>query len=84
MFDNRVPQMEKPMAQDRNLPSREEWLNSANKNPDDFDDEHGVEAMTDEQAHRLKALAWRLGVPFERDLDREQADRRIRELEARS
>ncbi len=41
------------------------------------------EAMTDHQAHRLKALAWQLGIPLVTGLSRAEADQRIAELERR-
>lgn len=70
------------MAQEREHPTRGEWLESSNANPDDI--VTGDDPMTDDQAHRLKALCWRLGERFDRDLTVDQARSRIAELEARS
>lgn len=70
------------MPENRDLPDRREWLDCANRSPDDFEDGDQL-PMTDEQAHRLKALCWRLGLPFDASLGRDDAERRIQELARR-
>lgn len=65
------------------LPDRREWLESANLSPDDLDDDLDRQPMSDDQAHRLKALCWRLGEHFDASLTAEAADRRISDLERR-
>lgn len=80
------------MPKEQDLPTNAEWFRSSAMNPDDFmemefmemEDIDLVAPMTDEQSHKLKALSWRLGVPFDRGLTRMQAEERIRELENRS
>jgi len=69
------------MATDRSFPTKEEWAESAARSPDDFDVEDTP--MTDEQAHRLKALCWQRGERFNDSLSADEAERRITELEAR-
>lgn len=58
------------------------WLESANRSPDDWETA-AEEPMTHEQATRLKALSWRLGIPFDKHLDSHTAERRIAELSRR-
>ncbi len=65
------------------LPDRRQWLESANLSPDDLDDDLDRAPMSDDQSHRLKALCWRLGEPFDASLSAEEADRRIEALERR-
>lgn len=69
------------MPQEHDFPTQREWAESSNANPDDI--VTGDDPMTDDQAHRLKALCWRLGERFERGLTVSQARDRIAELEAR-
>lgn len=81
------------------LPSESEWTKAGARNPDDLDDRperyesaatsacpepFGDDPMTDDQAHKLKGLCWRLGVPFDKELTKVEAARRIEELENRA
>jgi hypothetical protein len=72
------------MAGPHELPDRREWVKGSAKSPDDFDvtDEDDL-PMTDEQATRLKALAWQIGVPFDGSLSRGEAERRIDDFRRR-
>lgn len=71
------------MPGNRDLPDYRQWLESANLSPDDLDDDNDTRPMSDHQAHRLKALCWRLGEQFDATLTAKAADRRIADLERR-
>lgn len=58
-----------------------DWLDSANLSPDDFETEEAGQGMTDDQARRLEALCRRSGETFDPTLTRDQAKRKITELE---
>lgn len=68
------------MAQTRDS----DWLNSANLSPDDFETEEAGQAMTEDQARRLEALCQSRGEAFDPALTRDQAARKIEELEGES
>jgi hypothetical protein len=65
------------MATDQNRTSTNDWGLGSKPAPVDV-----TNAMTDEQAHRLKALCWQRGERFDSSLTAEEAERRIAELEA--
>ena len=54
-----------------------EWLESSNYSPDDFEAE---ERMTAEQARRLEEACRRTGQSFDRGMSRDQAERKLAEL----
>lgn len=64
------------MATDQIRRSTRDWVLGAEDAPP-------ANAMTDEQAHRLKALCWQRGERFDISLTADDAERRIAELEAR-
>lgn len=66
------------MATDQTRTPTRDWVHGAEAAP-------AVPAnpMTDEQAHRLKALCWQRGERFDTSLTADEAERRIAELEAR-
>lgn len=64
------------MATDQIRRSTRDWVQGAESAPP-------ANPMTDEQAHRLKALCWQRGERFDTSLTADEAERRIAELEAR-
>ncbi|MBC7950191.1 MAG: DUF3072 domain-containing protein [Rhodospirillaceae bacterium] len=66
------------MATDQIRRSTRDWVYGAEAAPPEL-----AKAMTDEQAHRLKALCWQRGERFDTSLTEDEAERRIAELEAR-
>lgn len=68
------------MATEHTRPSQQEPARDSARNPDSMADDT---RMSDDQAHRLKALCWQRGERFDDSLTAAEADRRIAELEAR-
>ncbi len=71
------------MGRGYDLPTTREWSDAGALNPDDIELE-SVSAMSDELAHRLKALCWQRGEHFDPTLSAEEAEARVAELSARS
>lgn len=69
------------MAPSHDQPSLQDWVRASARNPDDIETSEEF-AMSDDQAHRLKALCWQRGERFDDSLTARQAEKRIAELEA--
>jgi hypothetical protein len=70
------------MAGKQEFPERHDSRTTVPPEFTDVDDDG--QPMTDEQATRLKALAWQLGIPYQGNLSRAQAAWRIKTLRQRS
>lgn len=71
------------MPENREQPSCDDRIKVGARSPDDTAADGENLPMTDEQAHRLKALAWQLGIPYDDSLSRAEAERRIAALRER-
>lgn len=62
-------------------PSKPDWVYGSEHNFDEL--ALRGDTMSDDQAHRLKALCWQRGERFDETLSTAEAERRIAELEQR-